>query len=83
VEATPTPTPSSTTEVSSTFNCNNGVCEEVFDGSGLYNTLFECESNCQQETVYSCREDEFSPCIEQDGPCTGGQIQCDEQLEPE
>jgi hypothetical protein len=78
---TPTPTPSPT-ETSITFNCNNGNCEEVFDGSGLYSTLSECQNNCTQ-TVYSCKESEFAPCIEQASPCGPEQIECGESIAPE
>jgi hypothetical protein len=78
VPITPTPTPSpSPTEATITFNCNNGFCEEVFDGSGLYSTLSECQNNCTQ-TVYSCKENEFSPCLDQASPCSPEQIQCSE-----
>jgi hypothetical protein len=61
----------------STFNCNNGACTEVFDGSGTYSTLSECQSNCIQ-TNFFCKADEFSPCLEQLGPCSGNQISCGE-----
>jgi hypothetical protein len=71
--ATATPTPTSAT----TYNCNNGVCEIVTDGSGLYTTLEDCQANCQQ-TIYYCKENEFSPCTAQVGPCTGTQIVCTE-----
>lgn len=76
VNSTPTPT-STVTPTSSavTYNCNNGVCEAVYNGSGLYMTLEECQSNCIQTTYY-CKENELSPCSAQVGPCTGTQIVC-------
>jgi hypothetical protein len=60
-----------------TYVCNNGSCQVVYDGSGLYGSLNECLDGCQQQ-VFSCRENEFSPCLDQVGPCTGNQISCGE-----
>jgi hypothetical protein len=71
--ATQTPTPTPTIEPAN-WRCDNGQCTEVFDGSGDYFTQQECIDNCQQQT-YFCKEDDFSPCIEQLGPCTG-KIEC-------
>jgi hypothetical protein len=73
IPITPTPTSTSSQEP---FNwvCNNGNCTEVFDGSGDYLTQQDCFDNCQQQTFF-CKENDFSPCIEQLGPCTG-KIDC-------
>jgi hypothetical protein len=81
--ATPTitPTSTSTSQVVYTYNCNNGSCEIVEGEGGLYTTLEACQASCQSITYY-CRENEFSPCIAQVGPCTGNQIVCTEFEQP-
>jgi hypothetical protein len=78
---TPTITPTSTSEVIYTYNCNNGLCEIVEGEGGLYTTLEDCEANCQS-IVYYCKETEFGACTAQISPCSGNQIVCTEFEQP-
>jgi hypothetical protein len=85
VEQTPTPTPTPTegpTLPPANWRCDNGLCIEVFDGSGDYFTQLECQSGCQQ-TVYYCRDTEYGPCNAQAGPCSGNQFVCTEFETPQ
>lgn len=77
----PTPTPTPMPEI--TYNCVSGVCEEVYDGTGTYSLLSQCQSACQQTIYYYCRESEFAPCQAQLNPCTGNQIVCTEFEQPQ
>jgi hypothetical protein len=63
---------------SPTYNCNNGTCTEVFDGTGSYLSLQDCLNNCQQTTFF-CRDLPNGGCIEQFGPCGPNQQSCGEQ----
>jgi hypothetical protein len=66
--------------ITSTGDCTNSVTKYVI---GEEPTPTPTETPTSTTQVYSCKESEFAPCIEQASPCQGTQIQCGEFLAPE
>lgn len=60
-------------------NCGNS---EWCGGNDPYTPPAPTPTPTPEVGGYFCKEDEFSPCIEQINPCSGFQISCDEFLNP-